>query len=197
MSQLSSYWIKKLLKPPRTRTYINRLTDIALCKVTQDSLGFSIPRCGFRIPGTGFQSLSVELGLWIPSCGFLIPGTGSGQERIGSWTGFFVSRIWIPDSFQSIAGFRILQPNSRFQSPRFRIPLENNFTHSAIRITLHGATNTLVNRGSLLFNFSINNSVNEKSKERKSSKKAGNKGMDTEVILTHKWPLRYFNFRFQ
>ena len=38
----------------------------------------------------------------------------------------------------------------------------------------------------LLLNFSINNSVNEKSKERRSSKKAGNKGMDTEVILTHK-----------
>ena len=34
---------------------------IALCtKGIQDSLGFWIPRCGFPIPGTGFQCLSVE-----------------------------------------------------------------------------------------------------------------------------------------
>ena len=34
---------------------------IALCtKEMQDSLGFWILRCGFQIPGTGFQSLSVE-----------------------------------------------------------------------------------------------------------------------------------------
>ena len=34
---------------------------IALCtKGIQDSLGFWIPRCGFQIPATGFQSLSVE-----------------------------------------------------------------------------------------------------------------------------------------
>ena len=32
----------------------------------QDSLGFWIPSRGFRIPCTGFQSLSVEVGLWIP-----------------------------------------------------------------------------------------------------------------------------------
>ena len=31
----------------------------------QDSLGFWIPRWGFRIPGTGFQFLSVELEFWI------------------------------------------------------------------------------------------------------------------------------------
>ena len=30
------------------------------------SLGSRIPRHGSRIPGTGFQSLSVELGYWIP-----------------------------------------------------------------------------------------------------------------------------------
>ena len=32
----------------------------------QDSLGFCILRRGFQIPGTGFQSLSVELRSWIP-----------------------------------------------------------------------------------------------------------------------------------
>ena len=36
----------------------------AQCKGIQDSLGFWIPRSGFRIDGAGFQSLSVEL--WIP-----------------------------------------------------------------------------------------------------------------------------------
>ena len=35
-------------------------------KEIQDSLGFWISRCGFRIPGTGFQFLSVELEFWIP-----------------------------------------------------------------------------------------------------------------------------------
>ena len=32
----------------------------------QDSLGFWIPCCGFRIPGTGLQLLSVEREFWIP-----------------------------------------------------------------------------------------------------------------------------------
>ena len=35
------------------------------CKKLQDSLGFWTPRRGFRIPGTGFQSLSVKLRFWI------------------------------------------------------------------------------------------------------------------------------------
>ena len=35
-------------------------------KEIQDSLGFWISRCGFRIPGTEFQFLSVELEFWIP-----------------------------------------------------------------------------------------------------------------------------------
>ena len=34
-------------------------------KENQDSLGFWISRSGFRIPDTGFQSLSEELGFWI------------------------------------------------------------------------------------------------------------------------------------
>ena len=37
----------------------------APCKGIQGSLGFWIPRRGFRIPGAGFQSLSVEVGFWI------------------------------------------------------------------------------------------------------------------------------------
>ena len=38
------------------------------CEGIQDSLGLWIPQSGFQIPGTQFQSLSVELGLWIPIC---------------------------------------------------------------------------------------------------------------------------------
>ena len=36
------------------------------CKGIKDSLGFWIPRPGFRIPGTGFPSLLVKFGFWIP-----------------------------------------------------------------------------------------------------------------------------------
>ena len=35
----------------------------ASCKGIQDSLGFRISHCGFRIRGTGFQYLLVELGI--------------------------------------------------------------------------------------------------------------------------------------
>ena len=43
-----------------------KVFSITPYKEIQDSLGFWIPRCGFRIPGTGFQFLSVELEFWIP-----------------------------------------------------------------------------------------------------------------------------------
>ena len=39
---------------------------VAPCKGIEDSLGFWIPRRGFPISGSWFQSLSVELGFWIP-----------------------------------------------------------------------------------------------------------------------------------
>ena len=46
------------------------LVTFAICRPiyreNQDSLGFWISRRGFRIPDTGFQSLSEELGFWIP-----------------------------------------------------------------------------------------------------------------------------------
>ena len=44
-----------------------RVYYFTACKEIQDSLGFWIPRSGFRIPGTTFQSLLVELGpgFWI------------------------------------------------------------------------------------------------------------------------------------
>ena len=48
-------------------------SSCAQCYGIQDSLGFWIPRREFQIPGTGFQSFSVELGFWIPILGFGIP----------------------------------------------------------------------------------------------------------------------------
>ena len=38
----------------------------ARCKGIQDSPGIWIPYRGFRIYGSGIQSLSVELGFWLP-----------------------------------------------------------------------------------------------------------------------------------
>ena len=55
----------------------------------QDSLGFWITRCGFRIRGTGFQYLSVELGFWIPI--------------VGGIPHFF---SWIPDPKIQDSGFQ-------------------------------------------------------------------------------------------
>ena len=65
-------------------------TGSAPCKGIQYSLGFWIPRSGSRIPGTGFQSVSVELGFWIQIF-IRIPG----------------SRYWIPDFLSVELGFRI------------------------------------------------------------------------------------------
>ena len=40
-------------------------TELPLCKETLNRLEFWIPRRGFRIPGTGFESVSLKLGLGI------------------------------------------------------------------------------------------------------------------------------------
>ena len=47
------------------QTYLSRPWFFPWRKI-QDSLGFWTPRRGFRIPGTGFPSLSVKLRFWIP-----------------------------------------------------------------------------------------------------------------------------------
>ena len=76
---------------------------IALCtNGIQDSLGFWIPRCGFQIPGTGFQSLSVE-------------------PR--DYDLFSLGRTWIPDSKTQDSGihkqkFHRLCPLLIYISPR-------------------------------------------------------------------------------
>ena len=60
--------------------------QIAPCKGIQYSLGFWIPPCGFRIPSTRFQYLSIELGFWIPWAVFRIP-----RPRISN----FISKIFL------------------------------------------------------------------------------------------------------
>ena len=73
----------------------------ASCKGIQDSLGFRIPHHGFQIPGSGFQSLSVELGFRIPiasgiqdslSC---IPDSKA-QDSYSTSINFLDCRIQIP-----------------------------------------------------------------------------------------------------
>ena len=109
---------------------------VAPCKGIQDSLRFWIPHRGFRIPGTEFQYLSVELGFWIPVVTG-IPNSlscNSGFQRTGfrmPQTKF--SRILdsvsknLPDSLTSTALhnlFRMFLPYSsnknilRCQNPR-------------------------------------------------------------------------------
>ena len=62
------------------------------CKGKLDSLGSWIPSCGFRIPSTGFQSLTLELG----SLGF--------------------NRWWDSEFF------RIIPDSTRKNFPNFGIP---------------------------------------------------------------------------
>ena len=93
---------------------------------------------GFRIPGSGFQSFSVEPGFWISIvfCGTWIP-----DSNLVLWN--------LDSGFQSLAGFRIPCIVSRFQSPGFRIPQANfsgiqdptskNLPDSGIRIPINGA----------------------------------------------------------
>ena len=89
-------WSKKL----------NKIT-----KTPKESITWSFfPRRGFRIPGTGFQSLSVERGFWIPTfSGFRIP-----------WAVFWIPEPRITQANISrilYSGIRILLPgaNGRVQ----------------------------------------------------------------------------------
>ena len=68
--RVQTLYIREYKSPPPPQLWRG---TIAPCKVIQDSLGFWIPWNGFRIPGTGFQSLSVKLGFWIPWAAFGIP----------------------------------------------------------------------------------------------------------------------------
>ena len=69
----NTFQVANVTKLKEERNFWSTVFRIALCEVIQDSLGFWIPWHGFRIPGTGFQSLSVKLGFWIPWAAFGIP----------------------------------------------------------------------------------------------------------------------------
>ena len=91
---------------------------ISLCtKGIQDSLGFWIPRCGFQIPGTGFQSLSVE-------------------QR--DYDLFSLGKTWIPD-FNGYYDSGFLEQCSGFQNPGFRVPIKLPLKggHERIKLQLH------------------------------------------------------------
>ena len=68
----------------------------APCKEIQDSVGFWIPRCRFRIPSTGFRTLSVEFGFQIP----IVNGIRDPSSRIpdSKASDFGTSRKSFPDS---------------------------------------------------------------------------------------------------
>ena len=61
--------------------------SLAPCKGIQDSLGFLIPRREFWVPGTRFQSSSVEVGFWIPNL-----------SRIPHSTSKMFPGFWIPEA---------------------------------------------------------------------------------------------------
>ena len=91
-------------------------TFITSCKGIQDIPGFWIPCYWFQIPGSGFQSLSVELGFWIP--------IASG----------------IPDSLSGIRDSKTKDSGiPKLNFPRLQIPQAKIF-RSRIRIPLHWAT---------------------------------------------------------
>ena len=83
----------------------------APCKGIQDSLEFWIPHGGFRIPGTGFQSLPVEFGSRL-------------QSLVGPWAVFRIPKPRIQDS-----GFhKHIFPDSGSQKQTFFIP-ESGFRY--------------------------------------------------------------------
>ena len=94
------------------------LHSFAPSEGTQDSLGFWNPSCGFQIPGTGFQSLSVELGF----CILIISGIA-----------IVDSLSCIPDSKPQDSGFH----NQNF--PRLQNSTSKNYSDSGICIPLNEA----------------------------------------------------------
>ena len=97
-----------------------------------------IPCRGFQIPGSGFQSFSVEPLFWIP---IVFCGTWILDSNLVLWN--------LDPGFRSLVGFRIPCVVSGFQSPGFRIPQANfsgiqdptskNLPDSGIRIPINGA----------------------------------------------------------
>ena len=70
-----------------------QVSFFAPCKGIQDSFGFWIPSRWFRIPGSGFQSVSVEFGFWIPIVS-RIPHSNK-QKCPGFWNPDFLTWSYI------------------------------------------------------------------------------------------------------
>ena len=89
-------------------TYTSLYVEVAPCNGIEDNLGFRIPCCGFRIPGT---------------------------DRY--WILVFVNRTWILNSNSRLVGFRIPKPGiPHFSSkivPDFGLH-KQNFPDSGIRL---------------------------------------------------------------
>ena len=77
---------------PWARCSLIQLT-IAPCNRVQNSLGFWIPRRGFLIPGTGFQSLSLALGFWILIVGGIPESVSSAPAKRFCFYHFLTSSV--------------------------------------------------------------------------------------------------------
>ena len=92
---------------------------VAHVRGIKHTLGFWIPHHWFRIPGTGFQSLSVELGLWIsivsgiPDFLSCVPNSKAQDSRFHK---------------QNFPGFRILKAKIS-QIPESRLPYTGQPKH--------------------------------------------------------------------
>ena len=91
------------------------MNSVVPCERIQDSLGFWIPRCGFQIPGTGFQYLSVEIGFWIAIISGIPDSLSCIPDSKNQESGF-ISKITsrIPDSgFSYMGRILVVVANSR------------------------------------------------------------------------------------
>ena len=108
------------LPAPYELSHVKNEFSLAPCKGIQDTLGFWIPRRGFRIPITGFQIFFS--GTWIP-------------DSNCQWDSGF---LLLYSGFQG-PGFRIPQTKiSKIPDSKCK-----NFPDSGIRIPLHGAISLL------------------------------------------------------
>ena len=92
-----------------------KLDETVACKGIQDSLGFYIPRRVLRIPGAGFQSLSLKLGFFIPDWSDILDFFLSCSCIPGSQTlGFWIPSATIYPVFRIPDSLALRRPSDRF-----------------------------------------------------------------------------------
>lgn len=92
-----------------------KLDETVACKGIQDSLGFYIPRRVLRIPGAGFQSLSLKLGFFIPDWSDILDFFLSCSCIPGSQTlGFWIPSAKIYPAFRIPDSLALRRPSDRF-----------------------------------------------------------------------------------